>query len=120
MQVLTKPATMLVAAGLLACAVFVVGAAQTSQEKGGQEEFGPYELVANWPQPLPDGAGRRQARRLDVGIGRRGVRRDARSHLDRAARRAAAAGEREAVDAVRAAAAAAHGDRQHRRPERHL
>src|SRR5215510_5888840 len=25
-----------------------------SQEKGGQEEFGPYELVANWPQPLPD------------------------------------------------------------------
>ena len=27
-----------------------------SQEKGGQEEFGPYELVENWPQPLPDGA----------------------------------------------------------------
>src|SRR5262245_31979205 len=25
-----------------------------SQEKGGQEEFGPYELVVNWPQPLPD------------------------------------------------------------------
>jgi hypothetical protein len=25
------------------------------QEKGGQEEFGPYEPVANWPQPLPDG-----------------------------------------------------------------
>ena len=25
------------------------------QERGGQEEFGPYELVANWPQPLPDG-----------------------------------------------------------------
>ena len=25
-------------------------------EKGGQEEFGPYELVDNWPQPLPDGA----------------------------------------------------------------
>ena len=24
-------------------------------EKGGQEEFGPYELVENWPQPLPDG-----------------------------------------------------------------
>ena len=24
-------------------------------EKGGQEEFGPYEPVANWPQPLPDG-----------------------------------------------------------------
>jgi hypothetical protein len=27
-----------------------------SQEKGGQEEFGPYELVENWPQPLPDEA----------------------------------------------------------------
>src|SRR2546425_4893227 len=26
-----------------------------SQEKGGQEEFGPYELVENWPQPLEDG-----------------------------------------------------------------
>ena len=25
------------------------------QERGGQEEFGPYELVENWPQPLPDG-----------------------------------------------------------------
>ena len=25
-----------------------------SQEKGGQEEFGPYELVPDWPQPLPD------------------------------------------------------------------
>ncbi len=23
-------------------------------EKGGQEEFGPYELAENWPQPLPD------------------------------------------------------------------
>ena len=26
-----------------------------STERGGQEEFGPYELVENWPQPLPDG-----------------------------------------------------------------
>jgi DNA-binding beta-propeller fold protein YncE len=25
------------------------------QERGGQEEFGPYDVVANWPQPLPDG-----------------------------------------------------------------
>jgi hypothetical protein len=25
------------------------------QERGGQDEFGPYEPVANWPQPLPDG-----------------------------------------------------------------
>src|SRR5678815_6048439 len=24
-------------------------------ERGGQDEFGPYELVENWPQPLPDG-----------------------------------------------------------------
>jgi hypothetical protein len=32
-------------------------AGQTSgaQEKGGQEEFGPYEVVENWLQPLPDG-----------------------------------------------------------------
>src|SRR5262245_18901873 len=30
--------------------------AAAPQEKGGQEEFGPYELVENWPQPLPDGA----------------------------------------------------------------
>jgi hypothetical protein len=28
--------------------------AVSSQEKGGQEEFGPYEPVANWPQPLED------------------------------------------------------------------
>ncbi len=26
-----------------------------SQERGGQEEFGPYEPVANWPKGLPDG-----------------------------------------------------------------
>ncbi len=30
-------------------------AAAAPQEKGGQEEFGPYEPVPNWPQPLPDG-----------------------------------------------------------------
>jgi NHL repeat len=30
--------------------------AATSADKGGQEEYGPYELVENWPQPLPDGA----------------------------------------------------------------
>src|SRR5687768_3531527 len=29
--------------------------ASATQERGGQEEFGPYELVENWPQPLPDG-----------------------------------------------------------------
>ena len=29
--------------------------AAATAEKGGQEEFGPYELVENWPQPLPDG-----------------------------------------------------------------
>ena len=29
--------------------------AATVQDKGGQEEFGPYEIVPNWPQPLPDG-----------------------------------------------------------------
>jgi 6-bladed beta-propeller len=30
--------------------------AAVAQERGGQEEFGPYDVVANWPQPLPDGA----------------------------------------------------------------
>ncbi len=29
--------------------------AQGTQEKGGQEEFGPYEPVTNWPLPLADG-----------------------------------------------------------------
>ena len=29
--------------------------AATEQDKGGQEEFGHYEVVPNWPQPLPDG-----------------------------------------------------------------
>src|SRR5712671_2442697 len=46
----------LVATGLLAADALVGGAGQTpSQAKGGQEEFGPYELVENWPQPLQDG-----------------------------------------------------------------
>jgi hypothetical protein len=29
---------------------------QQTGERGGQEEFGPYEPVENWPEPLPDGA----------------------------------------------------------------
>ena len=29
--------------------------AAMTQERGGQEEFGPYEFVADWPKPLPDG-----------------------------------------------------------------
>src|SRR5439155_13534079 len=31
-------------------------AAPATAEKGGQEEFGPYEVVENWPQTLPDEA----------------------------------------------------------------
>ena len=47
--------TVLLATGVLVSAGYVGPAAQApSQEKGGQEEFGPYELVENWPQPLPD------------------------------------------------------------------
>jgi hypothetical protein len=42
-------ASMAVVLGL----VVVVGTA--GQERGGQEEFGPYEPVEGWPQPLPDG-----------------------------------------------------------------
>jgi hypothetical protein len=33
----------------------VSAAAAPVLEKGGQEEFGPYDVVENWPQPLPDG-----------------------------------------------------------------
>jgi hypothetical protein len=40
---------------LLLFAVAVFTPAAVEQEKGGQEEFGPYEPVPNWPQPLPDG-----------------------------------------------------------------
>lgn len=58
-------ATGLPAVALLASALYVgcaapasnpAPAAQTSApaEVGGQEEFGPYEPVANWPQPLAD------------------------------------------------------------------
>src|SRR5512144_1961264 len=36
--------------------VATAAALAVTAEKGGQEEFGPYELVDNWPQPLPDGA----------------------------------------------------------------
>ena len=36
-------------------AVATAAAPAVAAEKGGQEEFGPYELVENWPQPLPDG-----------------------------------------------------------------
>lgn len=37
---------MILAAVLLAPIAF-------TQEKGGQEEFGPYQVVEDWPQPLP-------------------------------------------------------------------
>src|SRR6187549_180187 len=47
--------TAVVAAGLIVSAAFIGKAAPAAQEKGGQEEFGPYELVENWPQPLQDG-----------------------------------------------------------------
>jgi hypothetical protein len=29
-------------------------AAAATAERGGQEEYGPYELVADWPKPLQD------------------------------------------------------------------
>ena len=32
------------------------GAVLSDEEKGGQEEFGPYEIAENWPLPLPDEA----------------------------------------------------------------
>jgi hypothetical protein len=47
MRVLTTLAVTLVVAAPFA---------MTAQERGGQEEFGPYEVAANWPAPLPDGS----------------------------------------------------------------
>jgi len=41
---------------VLLAALAAAGSSQVVQERGGQEEFGPYELVENWPQPLPDGS----------------------------------------------------------------
>jgi len=35
--------------------VIATAEAMPAQEKGGQEEFGPYDLVEDWPKPLPDG-----------------------------------------------------------------
>ena len=40
---------------MLFALVVLTPAAIEQQERGGQEEFGPYEPVPNWPQPLPDG-----------------------------------------------------------------
>jgi sugar lactone lactonase YvrE len=34
----------------------IVSAQQAGAQRGGQEEFGPYELAENWPRPLPDRA----------------------------------------------------------------
>src|SRR5262245_5625598 len=68
MRVLNRPITHYLLLGVLAVVALTTcsqpsttnSAASSSntrvtQEKGGQEEFGPYELVENWPQPLPDG-----------------------------------------------------------------
>jgi hypothetical protein len=40
---------------VMVVAAIALTPAAIDQEKGGQEEFGPYEIVPNWPQPLPDG-----------------------------------------------------------------
>ena len=50
----------ILASGVVACSQSpdtetVQAATATAQERGGQEEFGPYEVVADWPKPLPDG-----------------------------------------------------------------
>ncbi len=49
MRVRIASLTILFAIGILIAVPLAI------QEKGGQEEYGPYELVENWPQPLPDG-----------------------------------------------------------------
>jgi hypothetical protein len=65
MRVFKSPTTHVLLAGLLLSLVLTTCSqpvpsnttanSSVTQEKGGQEEFGPYELVENWPQPLPDG-----------------------------------------------------------------
>ena len=40
---------------LVVAAVVLLAPSALVQEKGGQEEFGPYEPVEDWPRPLPDG-----------------------------------------------------------------
>ena len=74
---------------VLLAALALVPSSALMQEKGGEDEFGPYEVVANWPQPIPGTDG------LHVGIDRRRVRRNAGPGVDRPARHAAAAGRRE-------------------------
>ena len=75
-------------------ALSLVPSSALMQEKGGEDEFGPYEVVPNWPQPIPGTEG------MDVGIDRRRLRRNARPRLDRAARHASAEGGREARHAA--------------------
>ena len=41
---------------VMAVATIALSLAAIDQDKGGQEEFGHYDVVPNWPQPLPDGA----------------------------------------------------------------
>ncbi|MBI2149030.1 MAG: hypothetical protein HYU27_00290 [Acidobacteria bacterium] len=56
---ISNPSTTSLLLGALVFAILIYSAAPAAaplpQEKGGQEEFGPYELVENWLQPLPDG-----------------------------------------------------------------
>ena len=67
MRIRIRSLTILLVIGLAALAVLVscsapsndstpaaTAAPGASLDKGGQEEFGPYELVENWPQPLED------------------------------------------------------------------
>jgi len=72
MRLRMRSLTMLLSLGLLGSVTFAgcssspasstdpsatapAAAPAASADRGGQEEFGPYELVENWPQPLPDG-----------------------------------------------------------------
>src|SRR5687767_6444721 len=41
---------MMIAAGCVVALALTPSAQQGPQERGGQEEFGPYEFVENWPQ----------------------------------------------------------------------
>ena len=38
---------------VLLAVLSLVPSSALMQEKGGEDEFGPYEVVENWPQPIP-------------------------------------------------------------------
>ena len=47
--------TLMCLIAVVAATALAPSASMQQKERGGQEEFGPYEFVDDWPKPLPDG-----------------------------------------------------------------